>query len=311
MGLVEAVGGEAAELTEDLLGHVPPDAARHRLFDEGAADLVHLLQGALVSHGATQHVAFGEAEAGDRRGYFDDLLLVDDDTVSATQDRRHSRVRHGDRFALVPSPDERSDHFGLQRSGPEERDGRDDVFEVTLPQAAGQVALSGALELEHADRTRRPYEFVDLGVVAREFPGLEVPACARLDAPYRFGDGRVHLEGEDVHLDETERLDVVLVELGHHDALGGPLQRHAVGERLAREDEPAQVRTEVGGEVVQALGQTDEPLVVRVLELVGGKLGPLGEHLPELGGAAPRDTPGQAVDLVRCESEGAAHDSHG
>ena len=107
------------------------------------------------------------------------------------------------------------------------------------------------------------------------------------------------LRREDVHLDEAQRLDVVLVELGHHDALGGPLQRHAVGERVAREDEAAQVRAEVGGEAGEALGEVHQAAVVRVLELVVGELGALGEHLAELGGAAPGHALGEAVDLVR------------
>jgi hypothetical protein len=56
-----------------------------------------------------------------------------------------------------------------------------------------------------------------------------VLAGARLDAAHRLGDGGVHLEGEDVHFDEPERLDVVLVEL-RHDAFGAHAG-DAVGER--------------------------------------------------------------------------------
>ena len=135
-------------------------------------------------------------------------------------------------------------------------------------------------------------------------------AGARLDAPHRLGDGGVHLEREDVHLDEAQRLDVVLVELRDHHALGRPLQRHAVGERVAREDEPAQVRAQVGGEPREPLGHVDQAVVVRLLELVAGELGALGEHLPELGRAAPRHPAREAVDLVRREAERAADDAH-
>ena len=99
MRLVEAVGGEPAELAEDLVGDLLRGAARHRLLDEVAADGVHLLHGALVRHGAAQHVGLGEAEAGDRRRHLDDLLLVDDDPVGAAQDALHGGVRHDDRLA--------------------------------------------------------------------------------------------------------------------------------------------------------------------------------------------------------------------
>ncbi len=308
--LVEAVGGEPAQLAEDLVGDLLRGAARHRLLDKVAADGVHLLHRALVRHRAAQQVGLGEAEAGHGRRHLDDLLLVDDDPVGAAQDALHGGVRHDDRLAPVPSPDERRDHVGLQRPRTEERDRRDDVLEVALLQPRREVALPGALELEQADGARRADELVDRGVVARELPGAHPLAGARLDAAHGLGDGRVHLEGEDVHLDEAQRLDVVLVELGHHDALGRPLQRHAVGERVAREDEPAQVRAEVGGEAREALGDVDEAAVVRVLELVIGELGTLGEHLPELGGTAPGHPSGEPVDLLRREPEGAADDAH-
>ena len=97
--LVEAVGGEPAELAEDLVGHLLRGAARHRLLDEVAADGVHLLHGALVRHGAAQQVGLGEAEAGHGRRHLDDLLLVDDDPVGAAQDALHGGVRHDDRLA--------------------------------------------------------------------------------------------------------------------------------------------------------------------------------------------------------------------
>ena len=210
----------------------------------------------------------------------------------------------------MPPPDERRDHVGLQRPRAEERDRGDDVFEVALLQARGEVALPRALELEEADRARRPDELVDLGVVARQLPRLDVLAGARLDAAHRLGDGGVHLEGEDVHLDEPERLDVVLVELGHDDALGGPLQGDAVGERVAREDEAAEVGAEVHGVAGEALAEVDEAAVVRLLELVPRELGALVDHLTELGGAAPGDLARELVRLVGGEAEGAADDAH-
>ncbi|OPZ42933.1 MAG: hypothetical protein BWY94_01993 [Actinobacteria bacterium ADurb.BinA094] len=263
-----------------------------------------------MGHGAAQRVGLGEAEAGHRRGHLDDLLLVDDDPVGAAQDALHGGVRHGDRLPAVPPPDERTDHLRLQRAGAEERDGGDDVLEVALLQPRGQVALPRALELEQPDGARRADELVHLGVVARQLPGAHPLAGARLDAAHRLGDGGVHLERQDVHLDEAQRLDVVLVELGHHHALGRPLQGHAVGERVAREDEPAQVRAEMDGEAREPLGDVDQAAVVRLPELVVGELGALGEHLPEPGRAAPRDLAREAVDLLRRETEDAADDAY-
>jgi len=60
VSLVEAVGGETAELAEDLFRSRPFHAARHRLLDEGAPDLVHLFHGTVVRHGAAQQISLGE-----------------------------------------------------------------------------------------------------------------------------------------------------------------------------------------------------------------------------------------------------------
>ena len=169
--LVEAVGGEAAQLAEHFFGGRALDAARDRLLDEVTPDLVHLLHRSFVGHRPSQQVAFGQAEAGHCRRHFYDLLLVEDDAVGALEHGPHGRVRHGGCFAAVPPPYERPDHLGLQRPRPEQRDGRDHVFEVLLAQACGQVALTGALELEHAHRARRADELVHGRVVARQLPG--------------------------------------------------------------------------------------------------------------------------------------------
>ncbi len=263
-----------------------------------------------MGHGAAQQVAFGEAEAGDDRGDLDDLLLVEDDAVGALERRPQVGVRHDRLLAAVAAADERPDHLGLQRAGPKQRDRGDHVVEVALAQPRGEVALARAFELEQADGARLADQLVDGGVVARQLPGRDVLAGAGLDEPHGFGDGAVHAQAEDVHLDEAERLDVVLVELGDDHSLGRPLQRHAVGDGAAREDEAAEVRAQDVGKAREALGQADEALVVRAAELVVGKLGAFGEHLRQAGGAAPGHLFGERVDLVGAKVEGPGDDAH-
>ena len=214
-------------------------------------------------------------------GHLDHLLLVEDDAVGALEDRPQVGVRHERLLAAVAPADERPDHLGLQRPRPEQRDGGDDVVEVALAQPRGEVALARAFELEHADGARLADQLVDRRVVARQLPGRDALAGTRLDEPHRLGDGAVHAQAEDVHLDQAQRLDVVLVELRDDHPLGRPLQRHAVGDGVARQDEAAEVRAEDVGKAGEALGQVDEALVVRAAELVVGQLGALGEHLRE------------------------------
>ena len=77
----------------------------------------------------------------------------------------------------------------------------------------------------------------------------------------RLRDGRVGAEAEDVHLDQAQGGDVVLVELDDHHPLGGPLERGVVGDGPVGDDEAPQVRAQVHGEGVEALDQVEEARV--------------------------------------------------
>ena len=92
-----------------------------------------------------------------------------------------------------------------------------------------------------------------------------------------------------------------------------PLAAHCSGTRsvsaVAREDEAAEVGAEAHGVAAQLLGQADQASVVGALELVVVQLGSLGEHLAQLGGAAPGHLLGERVDLVGAKVEGARHDA--
>jgi len=112
-------------------------------------------------------------------------------------------VRHGGLLVSVPPPYERRDHVRLQRPRPEERDGRYDVLELSLLQPGGQVALPGTLELEQAYRAGRADELVDRGVVLGQLPRRDLNARALADTAHCLGDGRMHLEPQDIHLDQA------------------------------------------------------------------------------------------------------------
>ena len=61
-------------------------------------------------------------------------------------------------------------------------------------------------------------------------------------AAHQFGGIGQHgqrANAQDVHLGQTDRLDVAVVELGDEKALGRPLHRHIVGERSRRDDQTA------------------------------------------------------------------------
>ena len=223
-------------------------------------------------------------------------------------------MRHGHRLDAVSAADERRDHLGFERAGAEERDCRDDVLEGALLEAHREVALAARLKLEHPHRVCRGDEFVDRGVIGREVERLRHrvgthPGASERD---RVADRRVHPETEDVHLHEAEHLDVVLVVLRDDDALGRPLERHPRSDRLARDDEAAEVRPQVHRTAGELLGQLGEQAVTRgVLERVARALGIRVEHLAQTVRAHPRQVPRERVHLVDRQVERAGDGAHG
>ena len=115
------------------------------------SDALHLFAAAPLGHRTAQRVRLGQVEAGDRLRDEQHLLLVDDHAVGVAQRTLHARMRDDHRLDPVSAADERRDHLGFERAGPEQRYLGDDVFEPLGLQALREVALAAGFELEHPD----------------------------------------------------------------------------------------------------------------------------------------------------------------
>ena len=278
------------------------------------ADALHLLAAAAFGHSTAQRVRLGEVEAGHLAGDEQDLLLVDDDAVGVGEHLLHAAMHDYDRLEPVPTADERRDHLGFERAGPEERYLRDDVLERGGLQPRRKVSLTAALELEHPHRVR-PCDVIEderivLGQVERfGHRRLPDPFARQLDG---VADRRVHPQTQDVHLHKAQRLDVVLVVLRDHGAFGRPLQRHPARDGIAGDDEAAEVRAEVHRTVVELLGEVEKhPPAPLVAQRVMHALGVGGEHLAQLARRDPRQVAREPVDLLDGQAERTRHHAHG
>ncbi len=245
VGFVEAIGRKAGDVVEDAVG----DEAIHALSD-GAPDkllpqLLHLPVRAVRGHGPAQQVALSQGEA--RHGLRDlqHMLLVDDDPVAGPEHRLQRRVQIGDRLQAMLARDVRADHVRLHRAGAEQRDIGDDLFELMGLRPPQQVALAGAFDLEEPNGLRRAQEAIGRRVVQRQ--GLRVQPVARapLNLRQAIRDGGVDAQAQDVHLQQAECFDVILIKGADDDALVGQLQGHEVRERLRADDQPADVDAQV------------------------------------------------------------------
>ncbi len=148
-----------------------------------------------------------------------------------------------------------------------------------------------------------------VGVGVRGLTGGRRPVARQeRQAPGQRGQ---HAEREQVHLEESQLGEVVLVPLDHRPpGHGGRLHRHGLDERPLRDDEAPHV----DGEVAREAGDLRrQPQCVshrrRSLRVEPGLL----EHRRwDLAGrvAAPHEL-GQAVDLIGCEAECLAHVANG
>ncbi len=163
------------------------------------------------------------------------LLLVDADRVGRAGDRLESRVEERHRLAAVLAGGVGGDV--PHRSGPVQRDERNEILELGRLDLAQGLAHARRLELEHARGLPTREHGVRLRVVECD-PG-DVEAAGKLDG---LVDHVEIAQAEEVHLQEAEIDDVVHADL-RHDLRVRPLllQRHDLDQRLRSDDDAGSV----------------------------------------------------------------------
>ena len=268
MSLVEAVARELLHQLEDPLGDLLLDAAPLGPFQELGALLGHE-RGDLLAHRLPQVVGLAHREPGHVGGDLEHLLLVDHDPVGLLQVLLHDRVLVRRLHPPVAPRDEVGDH--LHRAGPVQRHHGDDVLQPLGPELPEGVAHARRLELEHPERSRVGEELVGLGVVERDPLRIDPERPALLDEAHRVGDHGERPETEEVHLEEPELLDGPHRVLGDDLlALGVPVERDVLHERLVGDHHARGVLAGVAGQTLEPLGDLPE-------------LGDLGPALDRLG----------------------------
>ena len=145
------------------------------------------------------------------------------------------------------------DHAALDRPGPHDRHLDHQVVVAARLQARQHAHLRPALDLEHADRVGAADHVVGRHVAVgdvlhRERRAAELGA----DVVERAADRAQHAEGEDVDLEQAERVEVVLVPLDDAAVLHRRvLDRHQLGHAALGDDEAAGVLREVAREADQ------------------------------------------------------------
>ncbi len=117
-------------------------------------------------------------------------------------------------------------------------------------------------------------------------------------------DGQVG-EAQEVELEQPQRLDAVHLVLGHDPVrVRGPLQRHEVGERLARDHDSGRMRRSVPRDALQVLRELDDAMDRRLVFVHLLERRACLDRLFELDAELVRDGFGHAVAFA----VGHAHD---
>ena len=291
--------------TQDLLEHLAGEALV-------VAALAHALHQALLErpqrplapprgHRPSQPVRLAGREPRRDDRELHHLLLEDGYAEGAFQYAAHPGARVHDRLEAGAAAQERVHHLALDRARPDDGHLDHQVVEVTRPEARQHRHLRARLHLEHADGVRAADHVVDRRVLRRNVLDPEGRPAPRRNQRQRAPDGRQHAEAEDVHLEQAEFVEVVLVPLddgplGH----GGVLDRHQLLQRPARDHEAPGVLRQVAGKAHQLPHQPQQPLHQRRRRVEAGVAHPGFVDFPAV---PPLHGTRQPVHLQRVEAE--------
>ena len=231
VGLVEPVAGEGLERGEHLVHHRCGNAL---LLGSGLELRLVLAQDRflLLADRVAEVVRLGAGVIGHGDGGGHDVFLVHEDPVGVAQRRLQRLVQVRDLLLAVLAADVGRD-VG-HRSRPEERHHGRQVPDLGGLQVLDVAAHPRTLELEDAGRLAGRQQLEGLRVVQRQVVDVDLHPAVLADQLHRIGqDGEVD-QAQEVELQQAQRLAGVHLELGHGGAaVGRPLQRHDLGQRLA------------------------------------------------------------------------------
>ena len=304
VGLAEAERGELGDLVPDQLGGRAVHPADLRPGQELGTDRLDL---AVVGQMPADAVGLGQVVAAQGRQHLHHLLVVHDHAVRLPQCVPQQRMRERYRLHPMPPPKERRDHVRLHRAGPEQRDVDDQVAPLGGLELLQQLALAGRLDLETAERVGGPDQLERRRVAQRDLVQVDLARLRARDLVQRVPHRRQQPDAQHVELQQAEDLDVVLVGLDHPVALERTLERHAVGQVVARQHDARRVQREMPREPVQPFDDPEQQVELARVQVQPRQLGQVLHRLADVVRADVRERLGRDVDLALGQAERLAH----
>ena len=257
MGFVEPVAGKEVDEVKDILCGLPGHPALDRPVDEGGPllgqDVRFLLGDALA-----QDVRFLQREAGHLVGDLHDLFLVDNDAVGRPQDGLDAGVIVVNPLPAVLAVDVLLDATRLDGARAVQGDDGCQVFYGGRLDACGHAFHAAGFHLEHAYGVAGADELVDFGVACVDMADVNRDSRLFPDHVHRVLDNPQVRKAQEIHLQQAEGLDEVLVPLRDDVAVLVTLQRKIVGKLPVGNDDARRVGAEVAVDPLQLHGRVKQ-----------------------------------------------------
>ena len=309
MGFGEAVTAEALDLLEDLRSEFGCVAV---LFHAGGEAFLVRLQSAMAfpsCHRAAQLIGLAGAIVGSDDGDLHDLFLEQRHAQGSFEYDFERRRWIGFRLFVITSAQIRMNHAALNRPGPDNRHFNHQIVEGLWLQARQHRHLRPRLDLEHADGIGAADHFVGRFVFGGDRRERQVQITMPAQQVEAAANRAEHAQGEDIHLEQADRIEVVLVPLndgavGHRRVF----DRHQGVQRLLGNHKTAGMLRQMPGEADQLPGQAQHPAQHRTIRVEAAFTQTFQRR--RLIAPAPAAV-GQRVDLIRRQAEGLGHIAHG
>ena len=259
MAFGKAVLPESLNLLEDPSCELGGDSLGAHAGKQTAPMPFHPSRAPPGGHVAAELVGFAGGVVGSDHREPHDLFLKQRHPESLFQDGAERGVRVFHRFFTPAAAKVGVHHATGDGPGPNDADFDHQVVVVLGLEPRQHGHLRPAFDLENPDGCRLPDHCEGFGVVGGNGGHGQIDVSGLPEQPeseVQLGKGA---EPQQIHLEKTQFLDVVLVPLNDRSAFHrGVLHRHDVGDRFFSEEKPTGMDREVPGESLDLVRQTEE-----------------------------------------------------
>ena len=311
MGFGKAVFAEPLDLGKAAVGEVGVIPARQHPFDEAVAkgaDGAHALEG---GERPAQPIRLLRGEACPHHGNLHRLFLEQRHPQRAFQHR--AQVGGGQVHRLLPlaAVDVGMHHAALDGAGADDGDLDHQIIEFPRPHPRQEIHLRPAFHLEHPHRIGAAQHVIGGGVFLRQAFQRVARPCVPRDQIEALADAGQHPEAQHIHLQDAQRVDIVLVPFDHRAPVHrGILDRAQFVQPPAGDDKAADMLRQVARKADdlgdQAQGEP-EPGIAGIQPDFGQphRVGRAGRPAPALPRQRRHDVIAEAHDLAHLADRGA------